>query len=51
MEDDTPRTIEVVRQGTGNRSKFLVDEDYVLMPGDVINVMLQQPERSADADR
>jgi polysaccharide biosynthesis/export protein len=51
MEDDTPRTIEVVRQGTGNRSKFLVDEDYVLMPGDVINVMLQPPERSADADR
>ena len=51
IEDNTPRTIEVVRQGTGNRSKFLVDEDYVLMPGDVINVTLQPPERSADADR
>jgi polysaccharide export outer membrane protein len=51
MEDETPRTIEVVRQGTGNRSKFLVDEDYVLMPGDVIRVILQGPENSADADR
>ena len=51
IEDDTPRTIEVVRQGTGNRSKFLVDEDYVLMPGDVVSVTLRPPERSADADR
>jgi polysaccharide export outer membrane protein len=51
MEDETPRMIEVVRQGTGNRSKFLVDEDYVLMPGDVIRVILQGPENSADADR
>ena len=51
IDDDTPRTIEVVRQGTGNRSKFLVDEDYVLMPGDVVSVTLRPPERSADADR
>jgi hypothetical protein len=29
----------------------LVDEDYVLMPGDVISVTIQPPERSADADR
>jgi polysaccharide export outer membrane protein len=51
IEDSTPRTIEVVRQGTGDRSKLLVDEDFVLMPGDVIDVTLQAPERSAEADR
>lgn len=51
MEDETRRTIEVVRQGTGNGSKFLVDDDFVLMPGDVIRVTLKGPENSADADR
>ena len=48
-EHDMRRKITLVRQGGGNSTKSIVDDDFVLMPGDVIDVALSAPERSADA--
>lgn len=48
---EVQRTIEVVREGNGSSSKSIVGDDFVLMPGDVIDVSLRIPERSADAAR
>jgi polysaccharide export outer membrane protein len=50
-EQDAEQTIEVVRQGKGNSTKSIVDEDFVLMPGDVVEVSLRTQERSADSER
>jgi polysaccharide biosynthesis/export protein len=42
-------SIEVVRQGK-DRSTLTVDEDFVLMPGDVIDVALRTPGLSVSSD-
>ena len=43
------RNIEVVRQ-EGGRSALTVDEDFILMPGDVIDVTLRSPRISMNAN-
>lgn len=48
-EENTQRTIQVVRQGYPNSSKSIVDDDFVLMPGDVIDVSLRAPKASANS--
>jgi polysaccharide export outer membrane protein len=47
LQGDAPRRIEVVRQGGKGQTRFLVDEDFALAPGDVIDVALGAPEQSS----
>jgi polysaccharide export outer membrane protein len=47
LQGDAPRRIEVVRQGGNGQTRFLVDEDFALAPGDVIDVALGAPEQSS----
>jgi polysaccharide biosynthesis/export protein len=51
VEENIQRTIEVVRQGNGAPSKSIVDDDFVLMPGDVIDVSFRSPKDAANASR
>jgi len=51
IEEKMQQTIEVVRQGNGDPSKSIVDDDFVLMPGDVIDISLRPPKEAANADR
>ena len=50
-EQDAEQTIEVVRRGNGKSTKSIVEDDFVLMPGDVVEVSLRAHERSADSER
>lgn len=50
-EANMQRTIEVVRQDRAASSKLVVDDDFVLMPGDVITVSLRPSLKSADISR
>jgi polysaccharide export outer membrane protein len=47
LQGDAQRRIEVVRQGGNGQTRFLVDEDFALAPGDVIDVALGAPEQSS----
>ncbi len=47
LQGDAPRRIEVVRQGRNGQTRFLVDEDFALAPGDVIDVALDAPQQSS----
>jgi polysaccharide biosynthesis/export protein len=47
LQGDAPRRIEVVRQGGNGQTRFLVDEDFALAPGDVIDVALGAPQQSS----
>jgi len=51
LQGDAPRRIEVVRQGGNGQTRFLVDEDFALAPGDVIDVALGAPEQSSSVKR
>jgi polysaccharide export outer membrane protein len=51
LQGDAPRRIEVVRQGGKGQTRFLVDEDFALAPGDVIDVALGAPEQSSSVKR
>jgi polysaccharide export outer membrane protein len=48
IEQKMQPTIEIVRQGRQDSMKSIVDDDFVLMPGDVITVSLSPVEKSAD---
>ena len=48
LQGDAPRRIEVVRQGGNGQTRFLVDEDFALAPGDVIDVALGAPQQSSN---
>jgi hypothetical protein len=50
-EQDAEQTIEVVRQGNGKSTKSIVDDDFALMPGDVVEVSLRAHQRSANSER
>jgi polysaccharide export outer membrane protein len=45
------QTVQVVRRTGTVSTKSNVDDDFVLMPGDVIEVTIQGPDLSADAGR
>jgi Flp pilus assembly CpaE family ATPase len=51
IEEDTQQRIEVVRQSNGDPSKSIVDDDFVLMPGDVIDVSFRAPKDRTNASR
>jgi polysaccharide export outer membrane protein len=48
IEQKMQPTIEIVRQGRQESMKSIADDDFVLMPGDVITVSLSPVEKSAD---
>jgi polysaccharide biosynthesis/export protein len=48
IEQKMQRTIEIVRQSRQDSMKSIVDDDFVLMPGDVVTVSLSPAEKSAD---
>jgi polysaccharide export outer membrane protein len=48
IEQKMQRTIEIARQSRQDSMKSIVDDDFVLMPGDVITVSLSPAEKSAD---
>ena len=51
IEQIMQQTIEVVRRSRENPMKSVVDDDFVLTPGDVISVSVTAPEKSADSGR
>ena len=50
-EENMLRTVQVARRTHGESEKSIVDDDFVLMPGDVISVSLHIADWSAQAER
>jgi hypothetical protein len=51
VEENMLRTVQVARRARGESEKTIVDDDFVLMPGDVISVSLHVTDWSAHAER
>jgi polysaccharide biosynthesis/export protein len=51
LEENMLRTVQVARRTHGASEKSIVDDDFVLMPGDVISVSLHVTDWSAQAER